>query len=517
MAPEDDILIGKIALNNSFITREQLDECLELQRGGKKEALGELLREKGYLTKTQLVTLLQLQDKKMTRPHTVLRVPKKEILFGRLAIKLGMATKDHVYESLREQGLMRDRGKKYRLGQVMIMRGYLSLAQVEMLLQIQHKTILQCPKCSTQFNVEGYLPGMKVACRKCGEGPLIEPQQLSNPDVAEKEHKSTAVGHKIGDYQLVEEISRGGMGIVYRAKRKDFKRTVALKMLLHEKNSSENEITRFKQEAESIARLSHPNIVAIYDLNESHGQYYFAMEFVEGQNLEDLLTRGRPAVGKCLEIAQILARALHYAHNQGIYHRDIKPSNILIEKDTGRVVLTDFGLAVKQEQTSRLTRSGFAMGTPAYMAPEQCQAQASPSAFDARTDIYQLGTVLYEMLTGTPPFDSTSPIEILIHKISEDVPEPRLINRSVPLAVQEICMRCLQRDKTQRYQNCEEFVYDIEAYMASGWQDALELRSRSLNALKALALLGLFGVTAYCGYQLYLLLSDQAAPGLFGR
>jgi tRNA A-37 threonylcarbamoyl transferase component Bud32/DNA-directed RNA polymerase subunit RPC12/RpoP len=513
LAGEENILVGKIALNNRFITREQLDECIKLQREGRREPIGKLLQEKGYITKTQLVTVLELQDKRLTRPHATLRVPKKEILFGRLAIKLAMVTKEQVYESLREQAILRDMGKKYRLGQVMIMRGYLSVPQVEMLLKVQHKTILQCPKCSTQFNVEGYLPGMKIECRKCGSGTLEEPSKLDSPEVAEDEHRSRLAGHRIGDYELLEEISRGGMGVVYRAKRKDFKRTVALKMLLDEKRSSENEIVRFKHEAESVARLSHPNIVAIYDLNEAGGQYYYAMEFVEGESLEDVLERGRPGIRKSLEITLTLTRALQHAHSQGIYHRDVKPSNILIEKSTGRIVLTDFGLAVQQEQTSRLTRSGYVMGTPAYMAPEQCQRQSSPSAFDARTDIYQLGTVLYEMITGVPPFDSPSPIEILLHKISEDAPEPRLVNRAIPLAVQEICLLCLQRDKAQRYQSCEELAEDIETYLDKGGQVALELRNPVLGALKALVTLGLIGITAYCGYELYLFLSGQGVLG----
>jgi serine/threonine protein kinase len=299
------------------------------------------------------------------------------------------------------------------------------------------------------------------------------------------------------------------MGIVYKAKRKDFKRTVALKMLLDEKRSSETEITRFKKEAESIARLSHPNIVAIYDLKYAEGQYYFAMEFVEGESLEDLLARGLPRVDRSLEIVRTVAEALHYAHSRGIFHRDVKPSNILIEKDTGRIVITDFGLAVQQEQTSRLTKSGFAMGTPAYMAPEQCQPQPSPSAFDARTDVYQLGTVLYEMLTGEPPFDSPSPIEILLRKISEEVPEPRSLNRDVPFAVERICLRCLERDKSRRYADCGEIARSISDYLEHGELESMQVRSPVLDTLKALFTLGLAGIAAYCAYQLYQVFSGR--------
>lgn len=509
MAVQEDILLGKIALANRFITREQLDECIILQKKGRRQQLGVLLKEKGYITETQLEAVLILQDKRLRKPHATLRVPRKEILFGRLAIKLGMAKKEQVHDALREQAILSDMGKKYRLGQVMIMKGYLSVQQVEMLLRMQHKTILQCPKCSTQFNVEGYLPGMKIECRRCNGGHLVEPSEITDSEVAEHEHKTTAVGHRIGAYELIAEISRGGMGIVYKAKRKDFKRTVALKMLLDEKRSSETEIKRFKHEAESIARLSHPGIVAIYDLSESEGMYYFAMEFVEGQSLEEMLERRKPSISESLEIVKTLARALHYAHEQGIYHRDVKPSNILIERDTGRIVLTDFGLAVKEEQTSRITRSGYAMGTPAYMSPEQCQAQTSPTAFDARTDIYQLGTVLYEMLTGSPPFDSTSPIEILLHKISEDVPEPRQFNRQIPVSVQEICMRCLQRDKSARYQSGAELANDIEECLARGIEQIPKVSSPALAVLEVFAVLGLLGVTAFCGYQLYIYLANQ--------
>ena len=517
MSKDSEILFGKIALAKRFVTKEQLAECVKLQSGGRKEKIGALLFEKGHISEENLRKTMDLQNKRLRRKHATLKVPRKEVLFGRLAVKLGLATKEQVHEAIREQAIMHEMGKKHRLGQIMIMKGYLTMLQVEMLLQCQNKKILQCPRCSTQFNVEGFLPGMKIECRKCGEGMLEEPRKLESSEVAEQEHKSTAIGHRIGEYELIEEISRGGMGIVYKAKRKDFKRTVALKMLLDEKRSSENEVERFQHEAESIARLSHPNIVAIYDLNECGGQYFFVMEFVEGESLEDLLIRSKPNVKKSLEFVLTIAKALQYAHENGIYHRDVKPSNILMEKGTGRMVLTDFGLAVKEEQSRRLTRSGFAMGTPAYMAPEQCQAQASPSAFDARTDIYQLGTVLYEMLTGDPPFDSPQPIEILLKKISEDAPEPRLINRDVPLAVQEICMRCIERDKSLRYQSCGELAADIEKYLEEGEEHMLDTRSPSLLIVKSFAILGLAGIAAYCGYQLYQFFSEHALGDLLAR
>jgi tRNA A-37 threonylcarbamoyl transferase component Bud32 len=510
LSEEQDILLGRIALANRFVTREQLDECVRLQASGRKQPLGKLLEEKGYLTPTQLIAVLELQDKRLSRPHARLRVPKKEVLFGRLAVKLGMATKEQVFDALREQALLLDMSKKYRLGQVMIMKGYLSVGQVEMLLKCQHKTILQCRNCSTRYNVEGYVPGMKVECRRCGKGVLEEPPQLDSSEVA-GERASTAVGHRLGDYELVEEISRGGMGVVYRAKRKDYKRTVALKMLLDQKRSSRDDVVRFKHEAEAIARLSHPNIVAIYDLNEAEGQLFFAMEFIEGESLEDLLARKRPSAEKSLDMVLVLARALDYAHSEGIYHRDIKPGNIMIENDTGRIVLTDFGLAVKEEQSRRLTRSGFAMGTPAYMAPEQCQAQASPAAFDARTDIYQLGAVLYEMLTGVPPFDSPSPIEILLHKLSEDVPAPKTLREDTPLEVNEICMRCLQREKSRRYQSCGELAADIEDYLTGRGEGVLGIPASKVSVLEILISLCLAGIAAYCGYQVYLALSAGAA------
>lgn len=440
-----------------------------------------------------------------------MKVSKSEILFGRLAVKLGMATKERVHEGLREQAQMREKGKDYRLGQVMIMKGFLTIEQVQLLLKHQHKTILQCPKCTTQFNIEGYLPGMEITCRKCGKAAIEEPWGLETTEVAREEHSSTAVGHTMGGYELVKEISRGGMGIVYKAKRKDFTRTVALKMLLSEKRSSKDEVKRFRHEARAIAKLCHPNIVAVYDLGESDGQYYFVMEFVEGESLEDLLAKKRPSVRESLRIVRVIAEALHYAHGRGIYHRDIKPGNILIEKGTGRLVLTDFGLAVKQEQTRRLTRSGFAMGTPAYMAPEQCQAQPSTSAFDARTDIYQLGIVLYEMFTGMPPFDVPSPIEILLKKINEDVPPPRTANPEIPAETEQIVMRCLQREKSARYQSGEELARDIEQYLAPRRQEQQGEKEEApaptgsrLRALSVIVILGLLTVTVYCAYAIYL-------------
>ncbi|HEX5692803.1 MAG TPA: protein kinase, partial [Roseiflexaceae bacterium] len=264
------------------------------------------------------------------------------------------------------------------------------------------------------------------------------------------------LGTQLGQYQLKELIGRGGMAKVYKAYQPSLDRYVAIKVLLHRHDPQF--AARFAREARAIARLQHYNIVPIYDYSEQDGLLYIAMQYIEnGKNLGDILTQPLAPAG-ALRLMKHLLDALDYAHRHGIVHRDIKPGNILLPTPVWPM-LTDFGIAKLGNQSlPALTSPGMALGTPAYMAPEQAYGHA----VDARTDLYSTGVVLYEMLTGQVPFEAESPLIVLTKHVSEPPPPPRQINPNLPAAVEPILLKALAKDPAQRYQTATELAADLD-------------------------------------------------------
>jgi len=268
------------------------------------------------------------------------------------------------------------------------------------------------------------------------------------------------VGKTLGRYKVVSRIARGGMATVYKAWHPGLGRYVALKVLLPVFAQDEEFVKRFKQEAWAVAELDHPNIVRIYDAGKSGGYHYIAMEYFDGGSLKDLLDRqgGRPLdLTTVLQIVRQIASALDYAHRRGIIHRDIKPSNILLTKD-GRVVLADLGIA-KAVAGAKLTKSLVRMGTPEYMSPEQGKGEE----VDQRTDIYSLGVVIYEMLTGRVPFKGDIPWAVIHQHIYEMPPPLRSLNPRLPEGVAMVVHKALAKRPCERYSTAGELVQALEA------------------------------------------------------
>ncbi|MEX2185470.1 MAG: serine/threonine-protein kinase [Pirellulales bacterium] len=266
-----------------------------------------------------------------------------------------------------------------------------------------------------------------------------------------------------GDYELIEEIGRGGMGVVYRARQVSLGREVALKMILDGRLASAADRSRFRAEAEAAARLTHPAIVPIYEVGELDGRPYFSMKLVEGQTLAQRLAAGPMPQRDAAELLAKVARAIHYAHLQGVLHRDLKPSNLVMDRE-GEPHVTDFGLAKRLEGDTSLTRSGAILGTPSYMAPEQ--AAGSRGQTGPATDVYSLGTILYQMLVGRPPFQSPSPVDTLLAVLEHDPVPPRMLDANVDADLEMIALKCLQKPAELRYATAAQLAGDLDAFLA---------------------------------------------------
>ncbi len=271
-----------------------------------------------------------------------------------------------------------------------------------------------------------------------------------------------AIGQVFGNYQLLEESGRGGMGVVYKARQRDLDRIVALKMILSSRLASDEEVRRFYQEARAAAGLRHPNIVGIHEVGQIHGQHYFTMDFVAGRSLARLAEAGPLEPDRAARLTATVARAVHYLHAHGIVHRDLKPSNILIDENDEPLV-TDFGLAkVFQDDTAK-TQTGAILGTPSYMAPEQ--ARGDSAEISPRTDVYSLGAVLYELLTGRPPFREENQLNTILQVLEGEPTLPHRINSRIPPELERIVMRALEKAPADRYDSAATLADDLDHYL----------------------------------------------------
>ncbi|MBI3724363.1 tetratricopeptide repeat protein [bacterium] len=296
--------------------------------------------------------------------------------------------------------------------------------------------------------------------------PKLEPDSLAGEQAIALEVEKARADPKraLGRFLLLTELGKGGMGTVYRAWDERLRRVVALKTLRPGDVGTRSE--RFEREAEVIARLRHPNIVAIHDAGEIDGQAYIAMELVLGSSLAQRLvaTERTPKIPltKALEVVRDAARAVEHAHEQGVVHRDLKPQNIMIDR-TGRAVVLDFGLAKLRDQGSSLTKTGTTLGTPAYMPPEQA---GGSKTIDARSDVYSLGATLYHVLTGKTPFEGDTEYNVLAAVVMREPDPPGLVNPRVAGDLETICLRCLEKEPEKRYQTARELADDIDRYLA---------------------------------------------------
>jgi serine/threonine protein kinase len=265
-----------------------------------------------------------------------------------------------------------------------------------------------------------------------------------------------------GDYELLEEIGRGGQGVVYRARQKSLNRTVALKVIGLGQWATQAHLKRFRREAEAAANLDHPCIVPIYEVGEREGSCYFSMKFIDGGQLDEVARRTPISIRNAAELIAKLARTVHFAHEHGILHRDIKPGNILLDAK-GEPHLTDFGLARLLEMKSTVTHTMEVLGTPSYMAPEQ--ARGHSEQLTSATDVYGLGAVFYQLLTGHPPFAGGTTYETVRLVLETEPRQPRLSNPKIDRELSTICLKCLEKDPKRRYSSALALAEDLERWL----------------------------------------------------
>src|SRR6201981_2474774 len=264
------------------------------------------------------------------------------------------------------------------------------------------------------------------------------------------------------DYELLEEIGRGGQGVVYRARQKSLNRTVAIKVIGISNGRTKAHLKRFRLEAEAAAKLNHPFVVPIHEIGQRNGRCYFSMGLVEGGRLDQIAKREPMSPRQATEVIAKLARTVHYAHQHGIIHRDIKPGNILLDTK-GEPHLTDFGVARLLETENDATCTIEVSGTPSYMAPEQ--AHATNRHVSTATDVYGLGAVLYQLLAGQPPFTGGTPFETVRLLLETEPRQPRLLNPKVDRALSTICLKCLEKDPKRRYSSALALAEDLERWL----------------------------------------------------
>jgi serine/threonine-protein kinase len=342
-----------------------------------------------------------------------------------------------------------------------------------------------CPHCRKTFPVAEEQAGQLVRCPGCDlfaascpddlatvpPGPVpeegIRPPSSSEETVTVLPSPSGtatdlfAAGDSVPGYEIVAELGRGGMGVVYKARQIGLNRPCALKMILAGGHAGEDDLARFRTEAEAIARLSHPNIVAVYEVGEHGGTPFFSLEFCSGGSLDRKMAGTPIDPREAARLVRTLALAMQAAHDANVIHRDLKPANVLLSGD-GALKITDFGLAKKLDQTSQ-TQTGVAMGTPSYMAPEQAEGRKSVGPL---ADVYALGAILYECLVGRPPFKAATTFDTIMQVVTEEPVPPRRLNARVPADLETIVLKCLQKNPARRYASARELADDLGRFLA---------------------------------------------------